>query len=108
MLEHERAHLTAGTTCSSASPASTGRACPALLGAREFDRAVHLLVELAADDARRPRLRTRDAGGGAAARGGAGGERVGGDPRRAPRGPRLRAAGAGRPTALRSPALYKL
>lgn len=50
VLEHERAHLD-GRHDLLLRLAGLNRAClPGLLGAREFDRAVHLLVELAADD----------------------------------------------------------
>ena len=51
VLEHERAHLT-GRHDALLRAARLNRAClPALFGARAFDQAVHLLVELAADDA---------------------------------------------------------
>lgn len=51
VLEHERAHLT-GRHDVLLRVARVNRAClPALFGARAFDQAVHLLVELAADDA---------------------------------------------------------
>ncbi|WP_375390020.1 M56 family metallopeptidase [uncultured Amnibacterium sp.] len=51
VLEHERAHLT-GRHDLLLRLARLNRAClPALLGARAFDQAVHLLVELVADDA---------------------------------------------------------
>ena len=51
VLEHERAHLT-GRHDLLLQAARLNRAClPALFGARAFDQAVHLLVELAADDA---------------------------------------------------------
>lgn len=51
VLEHERAHLT-GRHDGLLRLARLNRAClPALFGARAFDQAVHLLVELAADDA---------------------------------------------------------
>jgi Zn-dependent protease with chaperone function len=51
VLEHERAHLT-GRHDLLLRVARLNRACvPALFGARAFDQAVHLLVELAADDA---------------------------------------------------------
>jgi Zn-dependent protease with chaperone function len=51
VLEHERAHLT-GRHDLLLHAARLNRAClPALFGARAFDQAVHLLVELAADDA---------------------------------------------------------
>jgi Zn-dependent protease with chaperone function len=51
VLEHERAHLT-GRHDLLLRIARLNRAClPALFGARAFDQAVHLLVELAADDA---------------------------------------------------------
>jgi Zn-dependent protease with chaperone function len=51
VLEHERAHLT-GRHDLLLRAARLNRAClPALFGARAFDQAVHLLVELAADDA---------------------------------------------------------
>lgn len=51
VLEHERAHLT-GRHDLLLRLARVNRAClPALFGARAFDQAVHLLVELAADDA---------------------------------------------------------
>ncbi|GAA2752135.1 M48 family metalloprotease [Amnibacterium kyonggiense] len=51
VLEHERAHL-AGRHDVLLRVARVNRAClPALFGARAFDQAVHLLVELAADDA---------------------------------------------------------
>jgi Zn-dependent protease with chaperone function len=50
VLEHERAHLT-GRHDVLLRLARLNRACvPALFGARAFDQAVHLLVELAADD----------------------------------------------------------
>ena len=51
VLEHERAHL-AGRHDVLLRTAALNRMClPALFGARAFDQAVHLLVELAADDA---------------------------------------------------------
>lgn len=51
VLEHERAHL-AGRHGVLLRAARLNRAClPAFFGARAFDQAVHLLVELAADDA---------------------------------------------------------
>jgi Zn-dependent protease with chaperone function len=51
VLEHERAHLT-GRHDLLLRLARLNRAClPALAGARGFDQAVHLLVELVADDA---------------------------------------------------------
>lgn len=51
VLEHERAHL-ASRHDALLRIARLNRACvPVLFGARAFDRAVHLLVELAADDA---------------------------------------------------------
>jgi Zn-dependent protease with chaperone function len=51
VLEHERAHLT-GRHDLLLRAARLNRACvPGLFGARAFDQAVHLLVELAADDA---------------------------------------------------------
>ena len=51
VLEHERAHLT-GRHDALLRVARLNRAClPAFFGARAFDRSVHLLVELAADDA---------------------------------------------------------
>jgi Zn-dependent protease with chaperone function len=51
VIEHERAHL-AGRHDLLLRVARLNRACvPALFGARAFDQAVHLLVELAADDA---------------------------------------------------------
>jgi Zn-dependent protease with chaperone function len=51
VLEHERAHLT-GRHDVLLRLARLNRAClPALFGARAFDQAVHLLIELAADDA---------------------------------------------------------
>lgn len=51
VLEHERAHLT-GRHDLLLRLARLNRAClPALFGARAFDQAVHLLVELVADDA---------------------------------------------------------
>lgn len=51
VLEHERAHLT-GRHDALLRAARVNRAVlPALFGARAFDQAVHLLVELAADDA---------------------------------------------------------
>jgi Zn-dependent protease with chaperone function len=51
VLEHERAHL-AGRHDLLLRVARLNRAClPAFFGARAFDQAVHLLVELAADDA---------------------------------------------------------
>jgi Zn-dependent protease with chaperone function len=51
VLEHERAHLT-GRHDVLLRAARLNRACvPGLFGARAFDQAVHLLVELAADDA---------------------------------------------------------
>jgi Zn-dependent protease with chaperone function len=50
VLEHERAHLT-GRHDALLRAARLNRACvPGLFGARAFDQAVHLLVELAADD----------------------------------------------------------
>lgn len=51
VLEHERAHLVARHEVL-LRIARVNRACvPGLFGARAFDQAVHLLVELAADDA---------------------------------------------------------
>ncbi len=51
VLEHERAHLTSRHDAL-LRIARLNRACvPVLFGARAFDQAVHLLVELAADDA---------------------------------------------------------
>jgi Zn-dependent protease with chaperone function len=51
VLEHERAHL-AGRHDALLRIARLNRACvPVLFGARAFDQAVHLLVELVADDA---------------------------------------------------------
>lgn len=51
VLEHERAHL-AGRHDLLLRAARLNRAClPGLLGARRFDQALHLLVELMADDA---------------------------------------------------------
>jgi len=51
VLEHERAHL-ASRHDALLRIARLNRACvPVLFGARAFDQAVHLLVELAADDA---------------------------------------------------------
>jgi len=51
VLEHERAHLTARHDLL-LRLARLNRAClPVLFGARAFDQAVHLLAELAADDA---------------------------------------------------------
>lgn len=51
VLEHERAHLV-GRHDLLLRAARLNRAClPAFFGARAFDQAVHLLVELAADDA---------------------------------------------------------
>jgi Zn-dependent protease with chaperone function len=51
VLEHERAHLTSHHD-GLLRIARLNRACvPVLFGARAFDQAVHLLIELAADDA---------------------------------------------------------
>ena len=50
VLEHERAHLTGRHDALLAAARLNRAVLPALFGARAFDQAVHLLVELAADD----------------------------------------------------------